>query len=70
MLVSFVLAGALLAFALWAFVEAASGIAAAMLILDGKHSEAGGGDPSYIFTGAVFWAILSVAAAFSAGVIL
>ena len=70
MLVSFVLAGALIAFALWSFVEAASAIAAAMLILDGAHSEAGGRDPSNAFSAGVWWALLSVGAAFAAGVIL
>ena len=70
MLVTFALAGVLLALAFWAFIEAASAIAAGMLIVDGRLPEAQGRSSDSAFTAGVCWAILSVAGAFSAGVLL
>ena len=70
MFLTCVLAGALIAFALWSFIEAASSIAQAMLIIDGRHSEVAGQSADGAIGSSLWWAILSVAAAFSAGVIL
>ena len=71
MLVTFVLAGALIAFALWAVIEAAAALGDTMRILNGEAGQgrdvSEAGDP---FSRGFWWAIASVGSAFAAGVIL